>query len=743
MSTTYAVEIDYRLKGDPAAAFAPVSAKLAEIESRVSKVGDALKSLGGPVEVGLKLRDTLVSEVKELAAGLDVAQKSATDLKGTLDTLKVDPDALTPSKLPGGKAPGDMKRPLQETQRETSKLGDSMSSLGSKAARAFTGAVEKVGMLTVALAAAGAAAGVGAVTHGVLALNKELENTKISLAAVFSTQGVARDMTDGLAKAADTVARMRRDAAALPGEMSDLLTIFQTIAPSGFQSGASRQQLEGLAAQAMAASKVLSIQSDQAGRELAMLLEGRAGAHNVLGMRLGIGADEQASAFNRLSAADRLKRITDELKKFEPSFAIFEKSFDGASSAFQNNARELLRVAAEPVFGKLTGTLTRINKWFDANEARVSAWASMLGTKLGEAWDWGAQKVEEWGPAVEAFALTAFVKLRSIWDDLKPHVEAFGKVMQEALKDPGTIDKLITLLKVYGAVKVAGGVADAVGGWGNVGKGLGWAGRGLKAGASSAIFEGGIRVAGWTAGLGGAAQGVAAATGAGTAAAAGAAGGAAAAGAAGGAAAGGTALLVGGTAVAAAAAAAAIGGLALAGWQAKELYTEWARDADADGRAWYDAGLQMAEAAARSAEAHDHVTTMIRKLELAGYEAEAEAVRLKLSFAETADGAERLAAGLADIRDGVDPSFWDPYRKLGMHPDLDVAVLQGLAKGATQEKKSPRHPGGAGMNIQKVEIVVTSNQDPSRIARLLTSELANLRRHPRVSPHVPNYSASL
>src|SRR5690606_30938261 len=132
---------------------------------------------------------------------------------------------------------------------------------------------------------------------------------------------------------------------------------------------------------------------------------------------------------------------------------------------------ELLRVATEPVFGKLTGTFTRINRWFDQNEARVSAWASVIGDKLGAAWDWGTQKIEEWGTAVEQFAINAFAKLRTIWDDLKPHVEAFGAVMQEALKDPGTIDKLITLLKLYATVKVAGGVADAVGGWGNVGKG--------------------------------------------------------------------------------------------------------------------------------------------------------------------------------------------------------------------------------------------------------------------------------
>ena len=43
--------------------------------------------------------------------------------------------------------------------------------------------------------------------------------------------------------------------------------------------------------------------------------------------------------------------------------------------------------------------------------------------------------------------------------------------------------------------------------------------------------------------------------------------------------------------------------------------------------------------------------------------------------------------------------------------------------------------------IQKVEIVVTSNSSPSRIARVVEARLANLSRNRRSSPYVPNYSS--
>jgi hypothetical protein len=50
--------------------------------------------------------------------------------------------------------------------------------------------------------------------------------------------------------------------------------------------------------------------------------------------------------------------------------------------------------------------------------------------------------------------------------------------------------------------------------------------------------------------------------------------------------------------------------------------------------------------------------------------------------------------------------------------------------------------GGGGTHIQKVEIVVSSNQDPSHIARVVGARLSELARHPRASRSVPNYSAS-
>jgi hypothetical protein len=50
--------------------------------------------------------------------------------------------------------------------------------------------------------------------------------------------------------------------------------------------------------------------------------------------------------------------------------------------------------------------------------------------------------------------------------------------------------------------------------------------------------------------------------------------------------------------------------------------------------------------------------------------------------------------------------------------------------------------GGGGVNVHKVEIVVTSNQDPNRIARVVESHLAALSRFRKSSPYSPNFSAT-
>ena len=65
------------------------------------------------------------------------------------------------------------------------------------------------------------------------------------------------------------------------------------------------------------------------------------------------------------------------------------------------------------------------------------------------------------------------------------------------------------------------------------------------------------------------------------------------------------------------------------------------------------------------------------------------------------------------------------------------------SNGRSSRSKNSRSNGSGGSSrpaSQKVEIVLTTNRDPSRVALQVRDELAQLSRNRTSSPYVPNYS---
>jgi hypothetical protein len=105
-------------------------------------------------------------------------------------------------------------------------------------------------------------------------------------------------------------------------------------------------------------------------------------------------------------------------------------------------------------------------------------------------------------------------------------------------------------------------------------------------------------------------------------------------------------------------------------------------------------------------------------------------------FAAAAEAAAHRLDGIANGPGGINPVVNDYFLAL---------AKRGPGTAEAQSKdvvaRLNRHPGGGGgTHIQKVEIVVTGNPEPSRVARLVKDELANLSRRPKASPDVANYS---
>jgi hypothetical protein len=583
------------------------------------------------------------------------------------------------------------------------KVGATASSIGG----AIEGAVDKAASLVGTFAKLGAVAVGGTLVYGVAKLNNELERTQIALAAIFKANDLTTSIDAGMGLAGSVMKQMRRDAAELPGEFRDLVGIFKTVSVPGFQAGASINELRKLSAMAMSVSAVVGLPMEQTARELALLMEGRAGAHNVLGMRLAGLGGEKAHAFNKLSAPERLRVVTKELEKFAGAIDLYKKSFDGLSSTLIDNGKKFLSAATGPLFERVKGTLGGVNEWFDKNEASIDTFAGRIGERLGAAYDVVLAKIHAWGPAIEEFVQHASGKLAHLWEKL-PGGDVGGK--------------LVTLLELYGGAKlgakglgVAGGVIGNAGLFDTLIRSFGLAGKTAPQGAMWDSLAGRFRSAGTGQFVAGEAGGLAE-------------------------------LLANPYVLAGAAAAAELLVTAL-------VAVAGAMHAVTDAESqWHDEAVYLWDYVKEKTQtAMSSISAAVEAVTpLALYLADALGTALLFALTSAADAVATFASGIEKVASAVAAAA----AVLGIGTSSTAPRPTGAAEGLAQiapivealDKRASVRTGagggGGGTHIQKVEITVTTNSDPSRIARLVYSDLANLARHRTTSPDVRNFSAS-
>lgn len=584
-----------------------------------------------------------------------------------------------------GKQGGDLSK-IKDT---IGSIASGIGSLGSSLAGAFTGAVEAAAGVAASVAKIGAVGAVGAVAFGVK-LNSELEQAQVSLAAIFNSQGMSNGMLGGMKDAQAVMKDMRKDAADLPGEFKDLMGIFRMAATPGFQAGGTIKQIENISANTMAFAASRGIQMDQAGRELGMLLQGRASAHNVLGNLMGL-TGEEATKFNAAKPQDRLKKVETILKKEESSRDFFGGTFDAMSSTLLDNAKKFLGGATAGVFDRLKAAMETANAWFDKNEEKIMSFAEKIGERLSFAFEFGRRKIEEWTPAVLTFVETAYAKVSGIWERVAPMIEKVGEILKKALSDPATFDRIEGVLKLYAAVKIGGVVMPGIASAGSAA---------LEAGAASGM---GIAELAASAGV----------------------------------------------------AAAAIGLLAVAVYGAIDIVTDSGNSLH--GFAMQQIGETQKEFNHLVGTVSDSSGAFKRIADLLGAD-------LLLSINLTVGALDLVVGSMTAFYEAIvfSAQSWlewlhiidtklktinEPADARGQYGGPDVSdsvfslktVTDHIDDAAKTQKKGV--PGGGGTTIQKVEIVVSSNQDPSRIARAIDDRLADVSRNPTSSRFVRNWGA--
>jgi hypothetical protein len=369
-----------------------------------------------------------------------------------------------------------------------SELGSIFMDAGGAMASAFTGAVEQAGALVKSLAMAAGAVGVAAITYGVVHLNAELEQTQISFAAIFNANGISSSFVEGMRTSAEQIEKMKKDVKQLPGDFGQLAAIMQQITPVAAQGGQGADKIREMAEKGMLVGSILGIDQAMTARELAMLLSGQHSARNLLGTRLGY-TGEKGKKLSTESASERFKDVSASFDKFEAAREAFSHTWVSTYTTFKDDVKySLLGPATSPLFESVKKTMVDVHGWFERNQSAVSIFVGRLGDGLAEAWQRGSAIFVEWLPAVQTFAHDAYNDIAAIWKSVRPEVEAIGAIIKASLGDGTMLKHLEGVLKAYAVIKLGGGALSLFGGLGGLGSALGT--------GSAAAGEAGLGIAG-------------------------------------------------------------------------------------------------------------------------------------------------------------------------------------------------------------------------------------------------------
>src|ERR1700690_209995 len=348
---------------------------------------------------------------------------------------------------------GDLGGKLDGISNSANKLSGNLGRMSGHLINSFTGALESVVRLGATMATVAAGALTTAVV-GVSKLNAELEMTNIALADLFKSSGATTTMVGGMELAGNIMAKMRVDAAALPGEFKDLANIFQMSAVSGLQNGKNADEIEKMSAKVMAFGiGAAHLTGPIIARQLAGLLEGHATAANNMSRKLGIDARD----FNKKSYSERFAEVSEKLSKHDDAIPYYEKSFTGIWTSLIDKGKLFLTEATEPLFAAIKNSLGQILDWFGDNGATTTNWAEKIGKILGDAWKHGSDFVMKWAPKMESMAYAFKDAVLSAFEKIKPIAEYIWDKF-------GNIDSLLHGMEGYAVLKLAGLVLSSGGG---------------------------------------------------------------------------------------------------------------------------------------------------------------------------------------------------------------------------------------------------------------------------------------
>ena len=223
--------------------------------------------------------------------------------------------------------------------------------------------------------------GFTSMAKGLIDVNKALEVTTNALAGDVQVYKFAKNFTDSMILAKDTLQQIKRDAIALPGTDTDFMKAFTLTLPAQAELGV--RTLDEARKRSNLLTAVLltkGVDSGQIGRDVSLMLRGHAGADvrsfEVLKGQLGV---KDAAQWNALDAKKRLLKLDDVIKKNKDSIDAFGSTWEAVSSSSESYLKNMVLAGSAPLFEVAKNNLKAMNDYLEPLMPRIEQTLRIAG----------------------------------------------------------------------------------------------------------------------------------------------------------------------------------------------------------------------------------------------------------------------------------------------------------------------------------------------------------------------------
>jgi len=244
-----------------------------------------------------------------------------------------------------------------------------------------TGTMERIA-LGVGASLFGAVTG-GALAFGrsLVAINSNLEDTNLAIGAMLQANGATNGWAESMQVSQHAMAQIRADAAALPGEAQDYINIFRSGLAGMLQSGLNTDGAVRMADRVGAVAAMLQVDSQQAGRDLALMLGGRAGGQVRLWTAIAAQVGVTAHAFNALGAEQRRVLLDRALDRYNGAIEASGHTWSALTGTVKTFAQDSIRAFGGPFFDLAKRRLEGLVVYLNTHGADVTRQLEQWGVR--------------------------------------------------------------------------------------------------------------------------------------------------------------------------------------------------------------------------------------------------------------------------------------------------------------------------------------------------------------------------